>query len=192
MAGWGAGWQLAGWLAGWLVGWLAGWLAGRLAAWLLAGWLAGWQLARWLDQLSLGHIPAKFTVVNKCNGDSLCRRRRIRHQFQEPPPPHTSDANPGNPTAPSCPVRRKLWEPHPRRTWTLPEPYLQLCESAFIYDLILELFQRSWPPDTGHLDQKSRLYHTRFSCLRAWCWVRENCGLTTLDFPRDVLTRSSQ
>ena len=114
---------------------------------------------------------------------TICKNRK---------PSQTSDANPRNPTAPSCPVRRKLWEPHPRRTWTLPEQYLQLCESAFIYDIILELFQRSWQPDTGHLDQKSRLYHTRFSCLRAWRWVGENCGLTTLDFPRDVLTRISQ
>ena len=34
---------------------------------------------------------------------TICKNRK---------PSQTSDANPRNPTAPSCPVRRKLWEPH--------------------------------------------------------------------------------
>ena len=166
-------------LAGWLVGWLAGWLHGcSLAGWLAGKWPAGW--INYLQATFRQSSPLSVSVM-----ESPCVGAAIRHQFQELPPPHTSDANPGNPTGPTGPTQA---------VGTPPLANLDVARAIFttMYDIILELFQWGWPLDTGHLDQKSRLYYTRFVCLGAWCWVGENFGLTSINFPKDVLTRIRQ
>ena len=58
---------------------------------------------------------------------NICKNRK---------PSKTSDANPRNPTAPSCPVRRKLWEPHPPANLAVARTNLAVVTFDFLHHVL--------------------------------------------------------